>query len=227
MTAPAWWRKPRKISIVVDNESWILPFARRLVDSLADDEARLCRTHEEIMEGSAAFYLGCVKIAPPEILMRNRRNLVVHASDLPKGRGFSPWTYAILEGQNDIVICLIEAAGGADEGGVIYKERISLIGSELVDDLRCKIGEKTLELCLRFLQEPAPIDGKPQTGEASYYKRRYPRDSRINPEKTIAEQFDFLRVVDNDKYPAFFEYRGRRYKLAITAHEKENPDEDV
>jgi methionyl-tRNA formyltransferase len=31
----------------------------------------------------------------------------------------------------------------------------------------------------------------------------------------LAEQFDLLRVVDSERFPAFFEYRGRRYKLKI------------
>ena len=55
----------------------------------------------------------------------------------------------------------------------------------------------------------------PQTGEASYYRRRRPVDSQLDPERTLAEQFDLLRVVDNDRYPAFFEWRGRRYGLLI------------
>ncbi|WP_341885428.1 hypothetical protein [Synechococcus sp. UW140] len=57
----------------------------------------------------------------------------------------------------------------------------------------------------------------PQTGEASYYRRRRPVDSQLDPERTLAEQFDLLRVVDNDRYPAFFEWRGRRYGLDIQA----------
>jgi methionyl-tRNA formyltransferase len=34
-------------------------------------------------------------------------------------------------------------------------------------------------------------------------------------QKTIAEQFDLLRVVDNLRYPAFFDHRGKRYRLTI------------
>ena len=32
----------------------------------------------------------------------NKNNIVVHASDLPKGRGFSPMSWQILEGKNKI-----------------------------------------------------------------------------------------------------------------------------
>ena len=34
---------------------------------------------------------------------------------------------------------------------------------------------------------------------------------------TLAEQVNLLRVVDEERYPAFFDYRGRRYHMAISA----------
>ena len=88
-------------------------------------------------------------------------------------------------------------------------------GHELHDEWRQLQGEKTVELCLRFFNEQIPPDGEPQIGEDSFYKRRRPEDSRIDPKKTIAEQFDLLRIVSNKDYPAFFEYRGQRYILKI------------
>lgn len=229
MTQFSWWKKPRNVSVVVDNDSWVLPFAERLVDECesAGENAKLCRSHAAVGENGVAFYLGCVSITPPEILRRNHRNLVVHASNLPEGRGFSPWTYAVLEGRSGVHICLIDAADEVDSGPIVYKDEIAFKGTELVGDLRGLIGGKTLELCRRFLQEPSPPEGRPQSGAPTLYKRRGPKDSRLDADKTIAAQFDLLRVVDNDKYPAFFEYRGRRYKLKIEPHEKESLDENV
>jgi spore coat polysaccharide biosynthesis predicted glycosyltransferase SpsG len=32
---------------------------------------------------------------------------------------------------------------------------------------------------------------------------------------SIAEQFDLLRVVDPEHYPAFFDYRGKRYIIKM------------
>jgi len=55
-----------------------------------------------------------------------------------------------------------------------------------------------------------------QRGKGSFYKRRGARDSRLDISKTIAEQFDLLRVVDNDIYPAFFKYKGQKYFLKVT-----------
>ncbi len=223
MSAVDWWEKPREISVIVDNESWILPYAQNLVKSCNEqgDEAMLCRTHDEIKKGGVAFYLGCTKLSPPEVLARNKRNLVVHASDLPKGKGFSPWTYAVLEGKESLSICLIEAVEDIDAGNIIYKEHFALQGNELVNDLRHLIGGKTLELCNRFLKERTAMMGTPQEGEGSVYKRRGPQDSRLDIDKTIEEQFNLFRVVDNNNYPAFFEHKGRRYKVLIEPDDRD------
>jgi methionyl-tRNA formyltransferase len=218
MTAqPDWWRKPRIISIVVDNESWILPYAQRLVEwcGAQGDTAALARRHADIGEGGVAFYLGCVHITPPEILARNHRNLVVHESALPEGRGFAPMSWQILAGRNDIPICLLEATEEVDGGPVYYRDCIHLSGSELCNEWRVLQGEKTVELCQRFLLEKTPPQGTTQAGGGSVYKRRRPEDSRLDPAQTLAAQFDLLRIADNEEYPVFFELRGQRYILRI------------
>lgn len=216
-TAPDWWRKPRQVSVVVDNPSWILPYAEELALRLSEagDDARLCRSHDEIGPGAVAFYLGCIKITPPEVLARNHRNLVVHASDLPKGRGFSPLTWLVIEGRNEIPVCLLEAAEEVDAGPVVYRDRLTLGGHELIGEMRARLGILHVEMCSRFMAEDSPPEGVPQTGEATLYPRRHPSDSGLDPERTIAEQFDLLRTVDNDSYPAFFDLRGHRYTLTI------------
>jgi methionyl-tRNA formyltransferase len=219
MLRPHWWQKPRPVSVVVDNPSWILPWAEHLVQRIREggDVAELVRDYGDVRTGAVAFYLGCIRIAPPAIIARNRRNVVIHESDLPKGRGFAPLTWQILEGAHKIPVCLIEAAAEADAGDIIYRDELVFDGTELVGELRSKLGSLSVELALRFLSEPSPPEGRPQSGDASYFARRRPADSRMDPTRTIADQFNLLRVVDNERYPAFFELHGRRYRLRIDA----------
>jgi len=216
-----WWSKPRKVSVVVDNDSWGLVWAERLVDrcNKNGDAAGLVRSQQDVPDGDLAFYLNCLNIARPDVLKRNRRNLVVHASDLPHGRGFSPLTWMTLEGQNRIPVCLLEAAEEADAGPIIFKDWIEFEGHELIDEMRIAIGEKTLELAERYLDEPHPLEGSPQSGESSFYPKRKPGDSEIDPMRSIAEQFEMFRVADNENYPVFLKLRGKTYELAITKAE--------
>lgn len=220
--ALAWWRKPRRISVVIDNPSWIIPWGKELVEDLcaSGDKAALVTRQEDVPEGEVAFFLGCLRITPSEVLARNRRNLVVHASDLPKGRGFSPLTYQIIEGQNRIPVCLLDAVEPVDSGPVIYREWIDYEGHELIGELRQKLGAATVELCRRFMSERVPPCGEPQQGNPSTYPRRRPADSALDPNRTIAEQFNLLRTVDNDNYPAYFDFCGHRYTIRIEKMEK-------
>jgi len=215
--AENWWSLPRRVTVVVDNDSWILPFAKQLVEDVManGDVAVLARSHDDIPAGEIAFYLGCVKITPPGVLARNKRNLVVHASDLPKGRGFSPLTWQIIEGLNAFPICLILANERVDEGPVVYRQLIELNGDEVLKELHDVVGDLHVSMAMRYLMDSQEPENHEQTGEPTYHRRRRPKDSRLDPHKTIAEQFNLLRTVDNDKYPAFFDYLGCRYVLKI------------
>ena len=52
-----WWHKPRQVSIVVDNPSWVLPYCQELADKISarGDIARLCLAHDEIQLGDIAW----------------------------------------------------------------------------------------------------------------------------------------------------------------------------
>jgi len=211
------WPRRRRVTVVVDNPSWIVPFAEELVTQSREsgDDAVFVRKFQDITDGSVAFYLGCLRVTPPEILARNKQNLVVHASDLPKGRGFSPLTWQILEGKNRIPVCLLNAVEEVDAGPVIYREEIEYEGHELLAELQQKLGMMTVALCRRYLSEPIPPKGQPQAEGATFYPRRRPIDSRLDPNRTIVDQFNLLRVVDNKRYPAWFDYQGKRYVIGI------------
>lgn len=221
--APDWWAKPRNVSICVDTRGWFDPFAAELAEKLVSlgDHASFVRAASEVQADGIAFYLSCTRLTPFEVLERNRRNIVVHASALPHGRGFAPVVWQVLEGRTRIPLTMIEAAVQADSGDILLQEEMVLDGTELNDEIRSRMGRIIQKMCLTFLDCPKPPVGRPQVGEASWYRRRAAEDSRLDPHRTIADQFELLRVVDNDRYPAFFDYRGRRYILRIEAEKDE------
>jgi len=157
-----------------------------------------------------------MKITPPEILARSRLNLVAHASDLPKGRGFSPIVWQILNGENTIPVSLLYAADNVDSGDIVIQEKLKFEGHELNEEIRNALGNIIVDMCERFLRSKEVPAGRSQVGEASWYPRRTWKDSELDPQLTIAEQFEILRVVDNERYPAFIKFRGHTYKITIT-----------
>ncbi|MCJ8320001.1 MAG: methionyl-tRNA formyltransferase [Colwellia sp.] len=208
----------KTISVLVDNKSWILPFAERLVEELKNKQytSKLIRRAEDIPHGDVCFLLGCTKIISNEILQRNTYNMVVHESDLPSGKGFAPIAWQILEAKKTIPVCLLEANSDVDSGKVWLKSNIKLEGNELSVHWRKKQGEISIKLALKFISQFSKLKPTIQQGRSSYYSKRTAKDSELDINKTIAEQFELLRIVDNKHYPAFFDHRGSRYKIEIT-----------
>ncbi|MEI6655144.1 MAG: formyltransferase family protein [Verrucomicrobiota bacterium] len=208
------------IAIVVDNPiSWFVPFARELNHRLQRfGVVTVLQSAADILPGNGvSFLLSCESKVPKDLLARSRNNIVVHASDLPKGKGMSPLTWQILEGENTIPITLFEAVEAIDAGTIYLKDSIALQGNELLHEIQAALGTKIIHMCERFMDRYPGIvsEGIPQDGTPTFYRRRTADDSRLDPERTLAEQFNLLRVVDNEQYPAFFVWQGRRFTLKI------------
>ena len=179
-------------------------------------EITLALSPAQATGGDFLFLVSCSDIVPSSIRELYQHTLVVHASNLPEGRGWSPHVWQILEGKNDITVTLLEAEDKVDTGRLWLQKHMRLEGHELYDEINYKLFQITTKLMDEAINEHSTIKPVPQDeGGASYYSRRTPDDSRINPKKSIAEQFDMLRVADSQRFPAFFEYRGHRYIIKI------------
>lgn len=211
----------KRVSVIVDTPGWFDRYARLLVDRLSacGFEGVLVRSYEDLLPSDVTFLLSCLRIADDQTLSKSRQNIVVHASDLPRGRGFSPVVWQVLEGLNDIPVAMIEAICDVDAGDVLMRRCLHLAGDELHDEIRSKLGHLIVEMCLDFFHtQPQAV---PQAGEATWYRRRRPADSELDPDKTIREQFNLLRVVDNASYPAHFFLNDCKYVLSITKEKME------
>lgn len=212
-------KEPYSIQVLTDANSWIASY----VDELADEweagghTVRVSHKVEQCRPADFCFCLSFSRIVSSAIRGQYRHTLVVHESDLPQGRGWAPMTWQILEGKHRIPVTLIEAVDAVDAGPIYLQEWITLAGTELHPEWRALQAQATQSLCRQWVQAYPGILGKArqQEGEGSVYARRRPADSRLDPKKTLAEQFDLLRVVDNENYPAFFEMNGRRYRFSI------------
>ena len=141
---------------------------------------------------------------------------VLHASNLPQGRGWSPYIWDVLYGADTLHVCLLEASEPVDTGAIWLRTTIKLAGHELLPEIHKLLFAAELSLMQQLVDGYHTFQPQLQEGEPGpHYRRRTPEDSRIDPEKPLADQFDLLRVVDADRYPAFFAYRGQCYYLKI------------
>ena len=147
---------------------------------------------------------------------RCKATLGVHASDLPKGRGWSPYIWSILGGVNHITLSLLEAREPVDSGAIWLKTTFELEGHEVFEEINAKLFAAEMYLMTQAVEQFGNIKPIQQVGDpGAYMRKRNPSDSRIDPNKSILDQFNLLRVADTQRYPAFFDYQGVKYLIKI------------
>ena len=90
-----------------------------------------------------------------------------------------------------------------------------LDGTELSDEIRYIQGLQILKIINKFLIKYPNVKSKKQSGKSNFNKRRYPKDSELNINKTIKQQFNHLRINDNELYPSFFYFKNQKYIIKI------------
>lgn len=215
-----------KIFVICSNKSHpIFPYLKNWSKEKKDQkhDVELVNNVDELNGGDILFLISCNDIIRESVRSKYGVCLVIHASDLPKGRGWSPHIWEILEGKNIVTVSLIEAEDNVDTGNIWKKEKFVLEGHELFDEINKKLFDvelKLMDFAINNYGTIIPI--KQKEGEKSYYRKRNPLDSEIDPNKPISEQFDLLRVCDPFRYPSFFSFRGKRYKIWIEKIEEKS-----
>ncbi len=212
-------KKSYSIVVLSDSSSWINFDIQDLCLewTALGHQVHWAHKTENIPSADFCFCLSFGRIVSSAVRSKFRHTLVVHESELPRGKGWSPLTWQIIEGVNRIPVTLLEAVDQVDSGTVYAQCWIEFQGDELVDDLRKAQAKTTHTLCRWFVDEypNSAMQGREQRGEESFYPRRRAADSELDPNKTISEQFNLLRVVDNLNYPAFFRHSGGCYRISI------------
>lgn len=214
-----------KLHILIDNpDSWFWEYVPGLESALKKftDDVSIYRHASEVENGDVLFVLSCDRILKKEDLKKHLHNIVIHESDLPKGRGWSPWSWEVERGAKQLTLTLFEAVEELDAGLWYLKRSIDLDGIELIDSLREKIATTQIEMIKTFLSSLLPANA--QNGEPSFYSKRDLGNQELDIDKTIKEQFNKLRVCDNDRYPAHFFIDtggGRKQKFILKIYRAE------
>ncbi len=148
------------------------------------------------------------QILPKEILKMPKLGCVnVHASLLPKLRGAAPIQHAILEGDDETGVTIMQMSEGLDTGDMLLKDSLK-IGkmnySELHDAL-ASLGAKLLISALGLIEKG---EAKPQPQDdsmSSYANMISKKDGKIDFSKEPVEIERLIRAFD--PWPgAFCEY---------------------
>ncbi len=180
-------------------------------------QVELVRQKNQLTGGDILFLISCAEIISAADRKCYKATLVLHASDLPRGRGWSPHIWELIEGKSEITLCLIEAEDKVDSGRIWKQLKFVVPKHALWDEINMCLFEKEIELIEFALREFKQVRPTLQDSsiKSTYYPRRSPADSQIDPLQSICSQFDEIRVCDPIRCPAFFELHGKKYKLTL------------
>ena len=177
----------------------------------------LAKHKAELGGGDILFLVSCSELIDAAERQAFKSCLVLHASDLPRGRGWSPHVWDIVNGAEQITVTLLEAADKIDSGRIWKKITIPIPKHALWNEVNESLFSAEISLISFGVESFGKIEPQVQSSkiEPTYFRRRFPVDSEISPFLSISEQFNKIRVCDPERYPAYFVLHGCRYKLIL------------
>lgn len=130
-------------------------------------------------------------ILPPAILALPRRGCVnIHASLLPRWRGAAPIQRALLAGDRESGITIMQMDAGLDTGPVLLEQPVPIAADDTAQTLHDRLAALGAELIVRALAE-APRPHPQDEAAATYAAKIDKREARIDwsqPAETIERQ---------------------------------------
>ena len=208
-----------KIEIICSdpNHPVIAWLDRWAIEQRSRHDIRLIHRKAELEGGDILFLVSCSEIIEASIRDRYRHVFVLHASDLPEGRGWSPHVWAILGGAETVTVSLLDAEDKVDTGAIWAKRSFQVPKHALFDEIGALLFETEIELmseALALVARSARPTPQPEVG-ATYWERRRPEHSELDPQRSLADLFDQIRVADPVRYPAFFRLHGATYTIEL------------
>ncbi len=213
----------KKVNFLCSDENH--PVMKYLINwkdqNLDNYEISIFKSSRDLKGGDFLFLISCNEIIKENITNLYNHTLVIHASDLPDGRGWSPLSWQILEGKEKIKLSLIEANQKVDSGRIWLQKEMTISNDMIFEEINKILFESEIYLINQALENSHNIEPYQQEirDGLKTYKKRKPEDSKLDINKDIKSQFDLMRIADPNRYPAFFIIHGRKYKIKLEQYE--------
>lgn len=202
-------KKPRPSPVQTRAEALSLPVRHPL--SLRDPAAQA-----EFVELSAdiAVVVAYGLILPQAVLDAPERGcLNIHASLLPRWRGAAPIQRAIMAGDTETGICIMQMDAGLDTGQVLLRRAIPIGSSETAAELHDRLSALGAEMIAQALPQLDLLPPDPQPEEGVLYAQKIDKsEARVDWMRPAVEIDRLIRGLS--PFPgAWCEAAGQRIKL--------------
>ncbi|WP_322894682.1 MULTISPECIES: methionyl-tRNA formyltransferase [unclassified Yoonia] len=173
------------------------------------------------LEADIAVVVAYGLILPQPVLDAPRLGcLNIHASLLPRWRGAAPIHRAIMAGDTETGVCIMQMEAGLDTGPVLLREAIDIAPVETTGDLHDRLSALGARLVVDALTLLPALTAAPQPEEGVTYASKVDKsEARVDwhqPATMVARQINGLSPFPG----AWCDVAGERVKLlgAVVAH---------
>jgi methionyl-tRNA formyltransferase len=153
-------------------------------------------------------------ILPQAVLDAPRHGcLNIHASLLPRWRGAAPIHRAIMAGDSETGVCIMQMEAGLDTGPVLLREALPIGAEETTADLHDRLSALGARLIVQALAHLPDLAPAPQPDEGVTYAAKIDKaEARVDFARPAVEVDRLIRGLS--PYPgAWIDLRGERVKL--------------
>ena len=153
------------------------------------------------------------QLLPPALLDVFPKGLVnLHYSLLPRWRGAAPVERAILAGDIETGVCVMDVEETLDTGAVYAREAVTIGPDETAGELHARLTEIGAALLAATLPTIDAITPEPQTGESTYAEKLTVDEFRLDPSASAAARARLVRA-GNPRPGAWLDVDGARLKV--------------
>jgi methionyl-tRNA formyltransferase/UDP-4-amino-4-deoxy-L-arabinose formyltransferase/UDP-glucuronic acid dehydrogenase (UDP-4-keto-hexauronic acid decarboxylating) len=157
-------------------------------------------------------------------------NINVHPTLLPRFRGAATGWHVLAFGEKECGATVHRIDLGTDTGPILAQIRVPLTPFDTLGSQSRKINAVEPEAVRRAIVRLCagdPGDRQPEEAAIVFNERRTAEDSRIDPNRSINELYNFIRACDPDRFPAFFEVEGQRVGIKLFRLNRPTGEEDM
>ena len=191
--------------IIVSNKEWHRKYVKEIATRTNKDviyiDNKECITYDYLhtLQPEWVFFPHWSYIIPAEVYA-NMNCVIFHMTDLPFGRGGSPLQNLIARGIYETKLSALKCTAQLDAGDIYIKQPLSLWGT--AEEIYLRAAELTKEMIIQIVKEKPQLHK--QQGEPVVFQRRKPSEGDVGEFDSLAEIFDYIRMLDADTYPPAF-----------------------
>ncbi|MCD6441959.1 methionyl-tRNA formyltransferase [bacterium] len=158
---------------------------------------------------------GYNQILKKEIIRIPKKGVInLHGGKLPQYRGSSTLNWMIINGETKGGVAIILIDAGIDTGDIIAKESFEIRPNDTIKEVIYKTDKIFPRLLIKVIRQikNGTVKRKPQPpGKGTYYHTRYPRDGKINWERSSAKEvYNLVRALTHPCPGAFTYFNNKK-----------------